>query len=134
MKGDTLILREFSYKIRGLLFDVQNELGSYCKESQYGDLFEGKLKKENILYRREFVIAKSFEDERHHRNRVDFIVKEKNRFIVIEFKTVPAFSREHYYQCQRYLHALNLELALLVNFRPKYVMIKRILNPDKKHK
>ncbi len=126
-----LLHGEFTYILRRLLFDVQNELGSYCKESQYADAFEHKLKLERIEYRREFVLPKSFEGERPHRNRVDFLVKKDSAYIVIELKVAPALSRENYYQCKRYLSALNLDLALLVNFRPKHLMLKRILNNEK---
>jgi len=130
MKGD-ILYKDFTYVLRGILYEVQNELGSYCNEQQYGDAFEHKLKVANIEYRREFVLPKSFEGERHHRNRVDFIVKKDGIFIVLEFKVTPTIARDHYYQCQRYLSALNLDLALLVNFRPKYLMIKRVLNINK---
>lgn len=51
--------------------------------------------------------------------------------IVIELKHVPFIKKDEYYQCQRYLVGLDLELALLVNFRTNYLNIKRILNNNK---
>ena len=39
---------ELSYKITGILFNVHNELGSYAREKQYGDLIEEKLKESKI--------------------------------------------------------------------------------------
>ena len=134
MKEEVFLYQDFTFRLRGLLFEVQNELGHYCNEKQYGDSFENKLKKEKIEYRREFILPQSFEGERFHRNRVDFIVKKEKIFIIIELKVVSALTRDDYYQCQRYLQALNLDLALLVNFRPKYIMIKRLLNVEKYHR
>jgi len=131
MKEDKLLYKELTYKIRGLLFEVHNELGSYCNEKQYGDSFEFKLKKGNYQYIREYVLPVFFDGEHKNRNRVDFIIDNQ---LVIEFKTVPALSREHYFQCQRYLKSLDLDLALLINFRPKYLMIKRVLNHEKYNK
>ena len=41
---DKLIHKDLSYKIRGILFTVQNELGRFRNEKQYGDAFEEKIK------------------------------------------------------------------------------------------
>ena len=131
MQRGELLYEDFTYKLRGIFYNIQNEIGQYSNVNQYGDLLEDELKRSSIEYRREFVLAKSFEAERSNRNRVDFIVKENNIFIIIELKTTHTFSRDNYYQCQRYLNALNLDLALLVTFRPKYVMVKRVLNVEK---
>ena len=134
MKEEKLLYKDFTYKVRGLLFEVQNELGHYCNEKQYGDSFENKLKIAGIKYKREFILPKSFDGEKARRNIVDFILKEDNMFLIIEMKAVPALNKDHYYQCERYLCALNLDLALLVNFRPKFLMIKRVLNVEKYNK
>jgi len=46
----SLIYRDLSYKITGLLFEVHNELGRYRNEKQYADKFEEILKREKIKY------------------------------------------------------------------------------------
>jgi hypothetical protein len=45
-----LIHKDLSYKINGILFDVHNKLGRYCREKQYGDLLETLLKEQKIAY------------------------------------------------------------------------------------
>lgn len=125
---DKLLYKELSYKIRGLLFEIQNELGRFRNEKQYGDALSQKLDEEGIKYEREKILAVCFVGERQGRNRLDFVVDGK---IIIELKCVSCLSREDYHQCQRYLESTNLDLAFLVNFRPKYVLIRRILNHTK---
>ena len=124
---DKLLYKELSYKIRGILFEVHNELGQFRNEKQYGDAFEDRLKQAGIQFEREKVLPTSFSGEKPGRNRIDFII---NKEIVVELKHVPAISRDDYMQCQRYLSSLKLELALLVNFRTRYLTIKRVLNHE----
>ena len=85
------------------------------------------LKVKGLKYEREKVLQKRFVGEKLGRNRVDFIVEDT---VLIEAKVVPCFSREIYNQCMRYLVCCNKKLLLLVNFRPKSLYIKRILNPE----
>lgn len=128
MKEEKLLYKDLTYNIRGLLFETQNEIGRFCNEKQCGDAFVFKLKRAGYFYEREKVLPISFPGEKLGRNRIDFLIE---HVLIIELKNVPALTKDHYYQCQRYLVALNLDLALLVNFRPKYLMIKRILNHQK---
>ncbi len=120
-----LIYKDLSYEITGILYEIHNELGRYCNEKQYGDLFEKKLKN-----KREKHIPKSFTGEKNGRNIVDFIIKNK---IIIEFKCKRNIDREAFYQTQRYLKAFNKKLGLIVNFRDKLLKPKRVLNPDCKY-
>ena len=108
---------ELSYKITGILFNVHNELGSYAREKQYGDLIEEKLKESKISYVREKSIGSSG-------NILDFIIEDK---IVLELKAVRILTREYYRQIQNYLQQTNLNLGLLVNFRNKYIKPARII-------
>lgn len=113
--------------LRGILFEVHNELGRMLNEKQYGDFIESKLKDRGFKYKREFVLENSFEGEKNGRNRVDFIIEGK---IILEIKTVSFLSKNDYWQCHRYLSSAELELALLVNFRSKFLIVKRILNHE----
>ncbi len=120
--------KDLSYIIRGFLFKVHNELGRFRNEKQYCDALEFLLKENKIPYKRELVLPESFLGEQKGRNRIDFLVDVK---IIIEAKCVSFLNKEHYFQCQRYLNSLNLDLALLVNFRSKYLTIRRILNSNR---
>ena len=48
--------------------------------------------------------------------------------IPLDFKAKAFITREDYYQMQRYLNAANLELGIIVNFRPYQLSYKRVLN------
>ncbi len=128
MEGDKLLHKDLTYKLRGFLFGVHNELGRFCNERQYADAFEHVLQENDIIYSREYIPPPSFSGERFGRNRVDFLVE---KCVVIELKVVRFLNKEHYFQCQRYLSALDLDLALLVNFRPKFLKVQRVLNHQK---
>ena len=127
---DKLLFKELTYKLRGLLFAVHNELGQYLNEKQYGDALEQKLKENNIIYEREKVLPASFKGEHKGRNKIDFLIDNK---IILELKHVSGLSKDDYFQCKRYLSSLKLELALLINFRTRYLMINRILNTVNYH-
>ena len=112
-----LILPELSYKVVGILYGVHNELGRYAREKQYGDALEVLFKEQNIPYKREIPFSSSG-------NRADFIIDDK---ILLEMKTTPTFTREHYRQIHNYLHQTGLKLGILVNFREVYLKPKRVI-------
>ena len=111
-----IIHKELSYKINGILFNVHNELGRFCREKQYADTIELLLKDAKISYAREKTTSLS--------NIPDFIIENK---IILELKTEPFILKEHYNQVQRYLQDTDLKLGLLVNFRIKYLKPIRII-------
>ncbi len=120
---EKIIFKELSYKITGLLFDVHNNLGRFCREKQYGDAFEGLLKGSKIDYQREMALPLKLVDN-NLTNKVDFMVDGK---ILVELKTKPCVTKEDYYQMQRYLQASKSKLGLLVNFSVKYLHPIRII-------
>ncbi|MFA4941495.1 MAG: GxxExxY protein [Patescibacteria group bacterium] len=122
---DKVAHKELSYKITGLLFKTHKELGHFRSEKQYADYFEKLLKREKIKYAREY----KFEDHQYGQEKIrcicDFIVDDK---IVLEFKAKNFITKEDYYQAKRYLITLNLQLAIIVNFRQTRLAPKRVLN------
>jgi len=119
---EKILYKELSYKITGLLFKTHKELGRFKNEKQYGDFFEELLKKESMSYEREYRID--------NRCICDFIIDGK---IILEFKAKNFITKEDYYQTQRYLNALNLELGVIVNFRQYRLSPKRVLNSSLKN-
>ena len=115
-----LIYPDLSYIITGVCFNIHNELGRYSREKQYGDALEYRLKEIKIPYKREFKIEKTG-------NIVDFILDDK---IILELKVKDFVIKEDYYQTQRYLQATELKLALLINFRSRYLKPIRIVKID----
>jgi ATP-dependent DNA helicase RecG len=121
--SEKLVEGELSYKLTGIFFEIQHELGRYARERQYSDAIDKKLSDLKIEFKRE----KPIEVSGRKSNFADFIVKNK---ILLEIKAKPFIKKEDYYQTMRYLQTSNLELGLIVNFRQEYLKPKRILNPD----
>jgi len=48
----------------------------------------------------------------------------------LEIKAKTIIEKSDYYQIMRYLKILNKKLGLLVNFRNRYLRVKRVINPD----
>ena len=126
MEGKVLY-KDLSFKIVGLLFEVHGKLGRYRNEKQYADYFEEILKRENIKFDREY----RFDDVRYGGEKIrcicDFIIEQA---IILEFKVKDFIGKDEYFQVKRYLASLNLELAIIVNFRQPRIAPKRILNSN----
>ena len=122
---EKVIYPELSFVLVGIFFEAHNELGRYCNEKQYCDLIESKLKERKINYEREKILEKYFPEEKAGRHKIDFLIENK---IIIEVKATNYIGREGYFQTRRYLGVLNKKLAILVNFRDKFLRPRRILN------
>lgn len=118
-----IIHQELSFKVVGVCFKTHNYLGQFCRERQYGDSIETFLQLENLKYVREADL-RNVDASSPKGNFADFIIEDK---ILLELKAKPIITKEDYYQVQRYLQASNLDLAILVNFRSKFIHPKRIL-------
>ena len=121
-----IVFPELSYRITGLCFKTQKDLGRFCRECQYADYLEGLFVKENISYQREFVLTKLCSDSPQG-NRVDFYIESK---ILFDCKAKSYITKEDYFQMQRYLKAAKAHLGLIVNFRSYHIKPKRVLNND----
>lgn len=118
---DKIIEKELSYELVGIFFEIQGELGRFCRERQYADVLEKKLIKRKIKYQREV----SVEIGDRKSNFIDFIVENK---IFIDLKAKPFIKKDDYYQMKRYLEITGFELGLIVNFRDEYLKPRRVLN------
>jgi GxxExxY protein len=112
-----LLNADLTYRLNGIAIQVRKEIGRYAREKQYCDLFEAKLKERGIVYRREQIVGDTG-------NRPDFIIEEK---VLLEMKAKTFVIKEDYFQVQRYLHILNLELGIIYNFREEFIKPHRIL-------
>ena len=84
---------------------MHNKIGRYAKEKTYGDALAFAFKERGIVFQREYLVTSTNE-------RIDFLVNDE---IIIEIKAKTVILKTDYYQTQRYLHALNKKLALLIN-------------------
>lgn len=116
-KQHGLIYEDLTFAIRGVLYSTHNELGPYAREKQYADVAERIFKEKGIKCLREVKIGNSG-------NTLDLVIENK---VVLVLKAKWIVTKEDYYQTQRYLQETGLKLAIIVNFRDKYIKPKRIV-------
>ena len=121
-----IVLKEESYRLMGLLFEVHNKLGPIYKEINYQDAIESVLKKEGVAYQREKDIGLMMNGERVGEFLADFIV---NNQILVEVKAKRFIKHDDIRQASRMIKSANLPLAILANFKRNKLEYKRIINP-----
>ncbi len=120
--GEHVLYPELSFRVNGLCFSVQNELGPFAREKQYGDLLEKKLQEAQMPYHRELRTGEPG-------NIVDIVVENK---IALELKAKRSLLPEDFRQIQNYLQATGIKLGLLINFRGHYLKPIRVLRLEPK--
>ena len=120
-----MIYPELSYILMGILFEIQNKLGTKYQEKHYQKAFESLLIQNSISYKKEVPISVEYGQKIIGNFAADFVVKDK---ILLEFKCAPRVTDDHIKQVLRYIQALNLKLGLIVNFRVRPLKPLRVLN------
>ncbi len=123
-KEQKIIYPELSYKLNGIFYETQNTLGRFCRERQYCDAIETRLKNLHIPYEREKQLPLK-EVSNQNTNKVDFIADD---LILIDAKAKRYITREDYNQMKRYLQAANKKLGIIVNFRENSIKPRRVIN------
>ena len=122
---NNLFYRDESYKIRGALFAVHNELGCGFLERVYQDALEVEFRLRNIPYEREKSIQIVYKGEPlGEPYRADFVCYGK---VIIELKSVSEILDVHRAQIINYLKATKMKLGFLVNFGEESINIERIV-------
>ncbi|MBX4181658.1 GxxExxY protein [Candidatus Parcubacteria bacterium] len=124
--SEKVLYPELSYKITGILFEIHNSLGRYCREKQYGDALEQLLKEAKIDYKREHPLPLDH-IKNDFTNKADFVI---NKELLVELKAKPLISKLDYIQTQRYLVAGGLKLGIIVNFRNQYLKPIRVIRSN----
>jgi GxxExxY protein len=120
-----LIFKELSYKIVGLAFEIDNELGSGLPEKAYSNAFEQLLSREGIAFKKEVYCPIKIIDKVVLKQYIDFIVDNK---IVVELKTGALSYKKVFTQVNNYLKEKDLKLGLIIRFTREGVVTKRVLN------
>ena len=124
--SEKVIYPELSYQVTGLLFELHNSLGRYCREKQYADSLEQMLIEAKIPFKREESLPmEKLEDK--FTNKADFVI---NSQLLLELKAKPFMTNEDYAQAHRYLEAGGFKLGVIVNFRSKYLKPIRIIRSN----
>lgn len=122
MNTDKLLYEKLTYKIRGAIFKVYNELGFGHKENVYQKALEHELRKNKIKFDKEKALDVIYDGIRVGTYRPDFVIDGR---ILLELKAVPFLVKQAETQLIYYLKGTNFKLGLLTNFGSKKLVIKR---------
>ena len=105
---------QISYKIRGAIFKVYNQIGPGLLESVYEHLLAYELNKEGLNICRQVPLPVYYDNIKMDIGfRADIIVENK---VIIELKSVEQLTPLHHKQLMTYLKITELKLGILVNF------------------
>jgi len=105
---------DISYKIRGAIFDIYNELGAGLLESVYVAALEWELLNQGLQVKREVPVPVHYKEVKLDLGfRLDLLVENK---VIIEVKSVENLAEVHHKQVLTYLKITKLKLGILVNF------------------
>lgn len=119
-----LIYADLTYRIRGAIFNVYNQLGYGHKEQVYQKALEKEFSEANLPFKREVSLSVSYKNEVVGSYRPDFVVDDK---VIIELKAVEFMPKSFKTQLLHYLKTTGYQLGLLVNFGAPKLVIKRLV-------
>lgn len=113
-----------TYKIRGALFNVYNELGNGHKEAVYQRALAKEFKETGIQYEQEVNLSVNYKGDRVGIYRPDFVVDGK---VIVELKAVEFMPKIYDNQLIHYLKTTGYSIGLLANFGSSKLTIKRLI-------
>ncbi len=119
-----IVEKDLSYLVVNCCFQTHKELGQFVSERQYCDRLAEIFKEIGVIFLREKDI-KNLNHPSLEGNRPDFFIENR---LMLDLKAKAYITKDDYYQMQRYLRAVNIELGLIVNFRAYRLSPKRVLN------
>ncbi len=126
----SIVLPKLSYKIMGILFKIQNELGPSLLEKYYQRAIEQELKTNKLTFKREIPVSLEYQGQNIGRYFLDFVIED---LIILEVKAQQNYSPKFFKQALSYLTQTNLPLAIIANFRGTKLRYKKIINPKFKN-
>jgi len=120
-----IIYKDLSFKLIGIAYKIDNQLGFGHTEKVYSDAFEELLSKENISFKRELYYPIKIDDKVICKKFLDFLVEDK---IVVEVKTGNYRYRDVFNQVFEYLKINSVKLGLIVRFSRDGVQVRRVVN------
>lgn len=108
-----MIFPELTYKIRGIAYDIFNNVVGDWNEDVFEEIFFSTLKDKKLKVEQQSEFVVIFKDNQVGLYRTDLIVENK---IIIELKVVSEIYALHKAQVISYLKVTKLPLGLLINF------------------
>lgn len=119
------LYQELTYKLRGIFFEVYNQLGPRLPEKIYQRAIIQELKSHKIPHETEKIINIKYKDARVGQQRLDLVIDDK---IIVEIKATDSMHSLFEKQTIAYLKVSRYKLALLVNFGCDKIIIKRYIH------
>ena len=113
---------EITHKIIGCAYKVFNVLGFGFLESVYKKALVIELNKSNLKVQEEKPLEVYYEGQIVGAFYVDLLVDDE---IIVELKSIENVTKVHEVQVVNYLHGLEKDIGLLINFGPGGVEVKR---------
>ena len=120
-----LLYKDLSYKLTGLVFELNNQIGYGQTEKVYSDAFEKLLQREAVNYRREVYYPIKIEEKIIKKEYFDFLIDDK---IIVEFKISDIHYKRACSQIFKYLKSSGKKLGLIFRITKGGVRTKRIPN------
>jgi GxxExxY protein len=115
-------IEDITYKIRGAIFEVNNELGGGFLEKVYENALVLELKRQGLSVQSQLPMEVLFKGELVGEYIADLVVENS---IIIEIKAVSRLASAYEAQLLNYLKASGMRIGFLVNFYGKKADIKR---------
>ena len=114
IKQEVLTENDISYKIRGAIFKVYNELGPGLLESVYETALAFQLREDGLNVKTQVPVPLIYSGQKLEVGfRIDILV---NDLVIIEIKSTENFAEVHHKQVLTYLRLCNKKLGILINF------------------
>ena len=120
-----MIYKDLSYKLTGLVFEIDNLIGFGQSEKIYADALEKLLIREKIKFSRELYYPIEIDGQVIKKYFFDFLVEDN---IVVELKANDINYKQVCSQLFKYLKAGDKKLGIIFRFTKNGVRHKRIPN------
>ena len=120
----TLTTADFTYKIRGAIFEVNKILGPGFLEKVYENALLIELKNQGLKADKQVPIKVVYKDNLVGEYFADILVEKQ---VIIELKTVEKLTNNHEAQLLNYLKATGIKVGILVNFKQTRAEIKKMV-------
>jgi GxxExxY protein len=118
-----MILRDLTYKINGAVFEVYRTLGEGFLEKVYENALLYELQTQGLKAEAQVPVPVYYKNQMVGDYIADLVVEDS---VILELKTVDELNSVHQAQLLNYLRATGKPLGLLVNFKGKKAVIRRL--------
>ena len=120
-----LLYKELSYKLTGLIYEIDNTIGYGHSEKTYGDALQQLLERDKVKYQREVYFPIAIDGKLIKKEFFDFLIDDK---IILELKASDKNYKKVCNQIFIYLKSSGKKLGLVFRFTNSGVRTKRIPN------